>query len=172
MAKISSSLPSRLLQRGRCHEPNVAIVWFSRPVTAAEFHQTASTLDGVHGYAANRQGLGVRVHGDHVAAARTALQQLTGTHQVSLLSVRTSTKSKAFLCTSLQTPSQSSEWSAWAVIPLKPKSKGNGVTATWIVKSDKPASHPRLILPGGHKLIITPVAPVHEVQAKVRAEKA
>lgn len=52
-------------------EDEVAYVWAANVHTTHALSLLVNTLDGVKGYIANAQGLGIRVATAHVAAART-----------------------------------------------------------------------------------------------------
>ena len=111
----------------------------------------ANTLQGLKGFVANAQGLGVQVEKPYVAAARTALQdtrgkinaanrRLAGTHMYEIQGFPTGTAAGT-VSALLSTTEDEAKWKPWHVIPVKHIAQA--ASSTWNVKADVDPSHYR-----------------------------
>ena len=146
----------------------------------------ANTLQGLKGFVANAQGLGVQVEKPYVAAARTALQdtrgkinaanrRLAGTHMYEIQGFPTGTAAGT-VSALLSTTEDEAKWKPWHVIPVKHIAQA--ASSTWNVKADVDPSHYRnfrVILANGTKLLVTKLpspSELREAQLKKKTNEA
>ncbi|CAE7804996.1 unnamed protein product [Symbiodinium sp. CCMP2592] len=59
-------------------EDDIVVLWTNKFTTVSSLAVVANTLQGLRGFVANAQGLGVRIEKRYIAAARVALQESNG----------------------------------------------------------------------------------------------
>ena len=153
------------------------MVWANDIKTTPELNMLVSTLTGVLGFIGNKQGLGIRVQSNHVAAARSLLQSnslritnanksVIGTKRYMVKGFPSSTSIQQVIDLMNSKPHNQSQWKPWLVIPLKMFPTANG--CNWSLKADEDPACDRLVLNGGRKLVIekldSPQETVHKKQ--------
>ena len=162
------------------HAPATEVfVWANDVRTTPELIILVNTLKGVKGFIGNKQGVGIRVFTEHVAAARCLLQssslRLTPVNRAVIGLKRFIVKgfppamgAKQVIDLMNAKPANQSTWTPWPVIPLKMIPFSGG--CCWTLKADTDPSSDRLILDGGIKLVIDKIDTPHEIAIKKQKE--
>ena len=160
-------------------EDDVIVLWTNKYRTVSSLTVVANTLQGLRGFVANAQGLGVRVEKQYIAAARVALQEsngkisdinrnIAGTLLFEVQGLPSGT-SASTVVTLLSTSADESAWKPWIVIPTKHTAQVS--SCMWQVRADCDPSHYRVVLPGGDKLIISKLPSASEMRAAQEVKK-
>lgn len=144
-------------------EDDTAIVWASNVQTTQALSLLVNTLDGVKGYVANAQGLGVRVSKEHLAAARALLQSestrltpanraLVGRLRFIIKGLPLNTSAQQVISLLASNAVGQAKWAPWHAIPMKMIAVGR--VCHWTVKADTEPPALRLILQNDFEVVI------------------